>query len=138
MSKGYEGTMVTVSATSLQEALERLEMMVKMNDPNLPIPYLRSLIASAANLVVQQNRLEDGTRKVVRITEVLPARGSDYDLHDVFIFQRRGMEEGRVIGQFEGHPASPGLIQRMGSRGITLPPSLVATEQVEEPAVTTV
>lgn len=132
MDKGYDGTMTSIFGDSPQEALERLEMMIKLNDPNLPVPYLRSLIGSAVDLVVQQNRLEDGWRKVVRITEVLPVRGGDYDLHDVFVFQREGFESGKVIGRFQSYPVSVHLMRRMEALGITLPPSLVVTTEEEQ------
>jgi len=133
MDKGYDGTMTIIFANSPQEALERIEMMVKMSDPNLPVPYLRSLIGSAVDLIAQQTRLEDGSRKVVRITEVLPIKGGDYRLHDVFVFQREGFEGGRVIGRFISHPISAGLMRRMEACEITLPPSLVvSTDEGEE------
>lgn len=133
MDKGYDGTMTTIFGDSPQEALERLEMMIKLNDPNLPASYLRSLIGSAVDLVVQQNRLEDGRRKVVRVTEVLPVRGGDYDLHDVFVFQREGFEGGKVVGRFQSYPVGVHLMRRMEALGITLPPSLVvATEEKQE------
>jgi pilus assembly protein CpaF len=131
--RGHDGTMATLLANSPQEALERLEMMVKMSEPNLPVSYLRSLIGAAIDLVVQQNRLEeDGTRKVVRITEVLPVRGGDYDLHDIFVFQREGLERGRVVGHFESHPVSPELVRRMEAGSIPLPPGLIAAEEGQE------
>jgi pilus assembly protein CpaF len=132
MDKGYDGTMTAIHSNSPQEALERIEMMVKMNEPNLPVSYLRSLIGSAVDLVVQQNRLEDGSRKVVRITEVLPVAGGDYDLHDVFVFRREGFEKGRVVGGFESHPVSLGLMRRMEARRIALPPCLITTEEGQQ------
>lgn len=127
VDKGHNGTLTSISAHSPQEALERLEMMVKMNDPNLPVSYLRSLIAAAVDLVVQQNKLEDGSRKVLRISEVVPGAGGDYELHEVFLFQRTGMEKGRIVGLFESHPVSPGMLQRLragGAREAQLPPSI--------------
>jgi pilus assembly protein CpaF len=133
MDKGYDGTMITISANSPQEALERMEMMVKMSDPNLPVSYLRSLIGSAVDLVVQINRLEDGSRKVVRVTEILPVRGGDYDLHDVFLFLEEGRDkQGRVKGSFQARPVSTRLRRRMEVLGINLPPELVAVAEEEE------
>jgi pilus assembly protein CpaF len=130
MDLGYEGMMTLMFADNPQEALERLEMMVKLNDPNLPASYLRALIGSAVNLVVQLNQLEDGRRKITRITEVASLRGGDYDLRDVFVFQRGGFEQGKVVGHFESHPVSVSLMRRMEARHITLPPSLlVATDE---------
>jgi hypothetical protein len=76
---------------------------------------------------------EDGWRKVVRITEVLPVRGGDYDLHDVFVFRWEKFEKGKVIGEFESHPVSLGLMRRLEARGIALPPTLLpATEEGQE------
>jgi pilus assembly protein CpaF len=132
MDKGYDGTMTTIFGDSPQEALDRLEMRVKLSDPHLPTPYLRSLIGSAVDLIVQQNRLEDGRRKVVRITEVLTVRGGDYDLHDVFVFLQEGFESGQVVGRFESHPVSVGLMRRMEALGIALPPSLVVATAEQE------
>ncbi len=81
------------------------------------------------------DRLEDGSRKVTRITEVLAVKGSDYELHDVFVFQREGFQKGRVIGKFESHPVSLGLMRRMEARRIALPLSLVpTTEELGEEA----
>ena len=132
MDKGYDGTMTTIFGNSPQEALDRLEMMIKLSDPNLPTPYLRSLIGSAVDLIVQQNRLEDGRRKVVRITEVLAVRGGDYELHDVFVFLQEGFESGQVVGRFESHPVSVHLMRRMEALGIALPPSLVVATAERE------
>ncbi len=129
VDKGHNGTLTSISAHSPQEALERLEMMVKMNDPNLPVSYLRSLIGAVVDLIVQQNRLEDGSRKIVRVSEVLTLAGGDYELRDVFVFQRTGVEKGRVVGLFEGHPVSPGLLQRLKAGGVReaqLPQSVFA------------
>lgn len=68
------------------------------------------------------------------MTEVLPVRGGDYDLHDVFVFRREGFEGGKVIGWFESYPVSLSLMRRMEARGIRLPPSLVVATE-EEPGV---
>jgi len=132
MDKGHDGTMTTVHADSPQEALERLEMMVKMSEPNLPVSYLRSLIGSAVDLVVQQNRLDDGSRKVVRVTEVSSVRGGDYDLRDVFLFLEEGYDEqGRVKGSFQARSVSARLRRRMEALGLNLPPEFVAVMEEE-------
>ena len=134
MDRGYDGMMTTVSANSPQEALERIEMMVKMNSPNLPVSYLRLLIGSAIDLILQGIRLEDGTRKVARVTEVLRNTGAGYDLNDVFAFQRTGVEGGRVIGRFESYPISSSLRQHVQDLGLyaALPSPLVASLEGEE------
>ncbi|MEW5956100.1 MAG: ATPase, T2SS/T4P/T4SS family [Chloroflexota bacterium] len=129
MDRGYNGTMATIHADSPQDALEHLEISIKINEPNLPVPYLRSLIGSALDLVVQQYRLDDGKRKVVRITEVLPVKEGDYKFHDVFVFQRDDLKPGKVTGHFESHPVSPGLMRRLAAREIALPPNLLPAQQ---------
>ncbi len=135
MDKGYDGTMASITANSPAEAVERLEMMVKMDEPNLPVSYLRSLVSAAVDLIVQQDRMEDGTRKIVRITEMLPMRGGNYDLHDIFVFQREGFEEGHITGQFINHSVSPDLLRRLEAGGITgLPTSLLVEAEQEQEA----
>lgn len=132
MNMGHDGIMTSVHADSPPEALERLEMMVKMSEPNLPVSYLRSLIGSAVDLVVQVNRLDDGSRKVVRVTEVLPVRGGDYDLRDVFLFLAEGYDkQGRVKGSFQARSVSAQLRRRMEVLGINLPPKLVTVVEEE-------
>lgn len=125
MTRGHDGTMALMAANSPQEALERLEMMVKMGEPNIPIPYVRSLIGSAIDLVVQQLRLEDGSRKVIRICEVLSVKGG-YEFSDVFVFQREGRnEQGKLIGRSQGYPISANLMQRLEAAGVTPPASVL-------------
>lgn len=125
MTRGYNGTLALMSANSPQEALERLEMMVKMGEPNIPIPYVRSLIGSAIDLVVQQLRLEDGSRKVIRISEVVPIKGG-YEFNDVFVFHREGRNErGKLVGRFQGYPISANLMQRLEAAGVTPPANVL-------------
>lgn len=128
MDRGYNGTMATLHADSPQDALEHLEMLIKINEPNLPTTYLRSMIGSVIDLVVQQYRLDDGSRKIVRISEVLPVKEGEYKFHDVFVFQRDDLKPGKVTGHFESHPVSPGLMRRMAAREITLPPALLPAQ----------
>ena len=130
MDKGYS-IMSTIGADSPLGALERLEMVAKINDPNLPTAYLRSLISSTIDLVVQQNRLEDSTRKIVRISEVQAITGGEYVLNDVYAFQRKDFLNNRVIGHFESHPLSQTLQQKIESSGGRVSPELFRAEQAQ-------
>lgn len=107
-----------------QEALERLEMFVKMERPNLPAEYIRSLIGSAFDVIIQQDRLEDGSRKVTRVS-LLQTQDNAIKLHDVFVFQRDRFENGKVIGHTENHPVTLELYQRLSARGLRLAPELL-------------
>jgi pilus assembly protein CpaF len=130
MNRGFDGTMTSVHADSPQDALEHLELLVKMYDPNLPVSYLRSLIGSAIDLIVQVYRLEDGRRKIVRITEVAAGAEGGYETHDVFVFQRDDfIAKEQVAGHFESYPLSERLLRRIKERApdsvSDLPPDLL-------------
>ena len=125
IDRGYDGTIASIFASNPAEALERLEMLVKRSEPNLPVSYLRSLIASSINLILQQNRADDGTRKLVAITEVQPGPGSSYELRDIFVYRQDGWEGDRMSGHFEARPISDRLRQRLTAAHVKLPPAIM-------------
>ncbi len=126
--RGYDGSMMTLHANTPSEAFEQLEMMIKFNQPDLPVSYLRSFIGSSIDLVVQINRLRDGSRRITHISEVIPERENGYDLRDIFVFKISGVDErGKIIGEFsQEHPISSRLRERFEYASIYLPPSVVA------------
>ncbi len=87
MNTGHDGSLTTVHANSPHDAIARLETLVLMAGFDLPLRVIRQQIASAVNLIVQQERLRDGSRKVTRITEVQGMEGDNVVLQDIFIFQ---------------------------------------------------
>ena len=101
MNTGHDGSLTTVHANSPSDALSRLETMVLMAGTDLPSRAIREQIASAVNIIVQQARLRDGSRRIVAISEVRGFDGDKVDLQDIIRFSQRGLdEEGMVIGDF--------------------------------------
>jgi pilus assembly protein CpaF len=115
--------MMTIHANNAEEALERLAMLLVFNLPGAPVYYVPRLIGSSLDLVVQQNRLPDGSRKVTGITEVVPDRQEGYTLRDIAVFKQTGLNErGGIAGAHQVYPLSERLAQRLRNLHITLPP----------------
>lgn len=113
MDRGYT-IMTIINAESHQNALDRLEMLVKFYNPELPAPYLRTFIGSAVDIIVQTNRLLDGSRKITSIVEVQPERTGDYTIQPIFTFQQTGTnEQGKITGEFRSPFTSEQRTQRL-------------------------
>lgn len=108
MNTGHDGSMTTLHANSPRDAVARLENMVMMAGLNLPITAIRKNISSAVNLIVQANRLHDGSRKITHISEIMGLEGDTMVLQDIFTFQVEDSVNGKVVGQF----VTPGLSSR--------------------------
>jgi len=101
MNTGHDGSLTTVHANSPRECLQRLEVMVLMAGFDLPVKAIRQQVASAIDVLIQVARLTDGTRKVVKITEIVGMEGDQIQLQDLFEFAQTGIgPDGRVLGQF--------------------------------------
>ena len=125
MNTGVEGSMSTVHANSPRDAFSRLEAMVLMADLEIPTRVIIQQLASAIKLVVQLSRLQDGTRKVLCIAEVLGVKDDSIHMQDVFLFDRSGVTDaGKVQGRFRSAGATPRLMDRLKISGIKLPPSI--------------
>ena len=125
MNTGHEGSLTTVHANSPRDALARLESMFSMANLNLPERAMRQQIASAIHAVVQISRLSDGTRKVMSISEVTGMEGEVVMMHDIFLFDRRGLDEsGRVRGFFHATGIRPKFADRLAAAGCRLRPAL--------------
>src|SRR6516225_10138137 len=98
MNTGHDGSMSTGHANSPRDMLSRLETMVLMAGVDLPLRAIREQVASAVDLIVQQSRLKDGTRKIVNITEVQGMEGDTIVMQDVFVFEQTGVVEGKIQG----------------------------------------
>lgn len=102
MNTGHDGSLTTGHANSPRDMLSRLETMVLMAGMDLPIRAIREQIASAIDLIVQQDRLEDGSRKVVKISEVQGMEGDVITMQDLFLFKREGRDsKNKIVGKFE-------------------------------------
>jgi pilus assembly protein CpaF len=125
MNTGHEGSMTTVHANTARDALGRLENMLAMGGMNLPSKVARAQIASAINVVVQTNRLTDGRRKLISISEITGLEGDTISMQDVFMFKQTGVEaDGTVKGYFQASGVRPRFMERLKARGLTLPEAL--------------
>ena len=122
MNTGVEGSMSTVHANTPRDAFSRLETMVMMADLEIPTRVILQQLASAIKLVVQVSRLQDGTRKIMAISEVLGAHEDRVELQDIFVFERTGVtDSGKVQGRFKGTGIKPKMLERLRISGINVP-----------------
>jgi pilus assembly protein CpaF len=125
MNTGHEGSLTTVHANSVRDALARVENMVSMANLNIPERAVRHQIASAIHAVVQVARLSDGTRKVISISEVTGMDDESITMQDIFVFDRRGIDEtGKVRGAFRATGLRPQFAERLANAGARLRPAL--------------
>jgi pilus assembly protein CpaF len=127
MNTGHEGSMTTVHANTARDALARLESMIAMAGVDLPAKAARAQIASAIGVIVQANRLSDGTRKLTSIQEVTGMEGETITLQEIFVFKQTGVSKtGAVEGYFSATGVRPRCWDRLLTRGIDLPHTLFA------------
>ena len=125
MNTGVEGSMSTVHANTPRDAFSRLETMVMMADLEIPTRVILQQLSSAIKLVVQVSRLQDGTRKVLSVSEVLGVKDEKVDLQEIFTFERIGVtDSGKVQGRFRATGITPKLLERLRISGVTVPPAI--------------
>jgi pilus assembly protein CpaF len=124
MNTGHDGSMSTGHANTPRDMLSRLETMVLMAGMDLPLRAIREQISSAVDLIVHQNRLKDGTRKIVNITEVQGMEGEVIVMQDVFVFDQTGVEDGKIQGRLKPTGIRPHFVERFEVAGIHLPPNI--------------
>ena len=121
MNTGHDGSLTTVHANSPRDVISRLETMVLMSGMELPIRAIREQIASAIDLVVHISRMGDGSRKVVRITEVVGLEGDQITMQDIFEYVQTGVNaQGKVMGHFKPTGAIPTFMEELQSHGKTI------------------
>ena len=119
MNTGHDGSLTTAHANSPRDALSRLENMVMMAGYELPSSAIREQVASAIDLIVQQSRLADGSRKIVRIVEVTGREGDVIQMQDIFVFNQTGYDsDGRVQGYYSATGNIPYFIDELRKRGV--------------------
>ncbi|HEX8997847.1 MAG TPA: CpaF family protein [Ktedonobacterales bacterium] len=121
MNTGHDGSLTTLHSNSPRDTLRRLETMVLMAGMDLPLRAIREQIASAANLVVHQERMRDGTRRVTHITEVVGMEGDVITLQDLFVFEQTGYDDGRVVGRLRPTGIRPSFMELFEMSNIHLP-----------------
>lgn len=125
MNTGHDGSLTTGHANTPRDMLSRLETMVLMAGMDLPVRAIREQISSALDVVVQQSRLRDGSRRITHITEVLGMEGDIIILQDVFRYEQKGVDKlGKVIGRFQATGIRPHFMERLIAAGQNLPENL--------------
>ena len=125
MNTGHDGSLTTVHANTPRDALSRLETMIAMSDVSLPDKAMRQQISAAIQVVVQQARMSDGTRKITSISEVAGMEGDVITMQEVFRFEKMGLDEmQRVRGRFMPTGVRPHCSDRMQAAGIQLDPNM--------------
>jgi len=122
MNTGHDGSLSTVHANNPRDSLRRLETMILMAGGNLTDKAMREQISSAINVIIQGTRLSDGSRKIVKITEITGMEGETISLQDIFIYEKLGVrEDGRVLGGFRTTGIRPKFAEQLVTSGIDLP-----------------
>jgi pilus assembly protein CpaF len=122
MNTGHDGSLTTGHANSPRDMLSRLETMVLMAGMDLPVRAIREQIASAVELILQQSRLQDGSRRITHLTEVQGMEGDVITLQDIFVFEQTGRDgSGKITGQFKPTGIRPKFLEKMKANGIQLP-----------------
>ena len=131
MNTGHDGSMTTVHANSPRDVISRLEVMVTQGGASMPLNAIRQQIAAAVDQIIQVARMSDGTRRVTSITEVTGMEGEVVTLQDLFVFEKRGLnQEGKVMGRFAATGIRPKFYEKILAAGIRLPSDLF--ESLEE------
>ncbi len=130
MNTGHDGSLTTGHANSPRDMIARLETMVLMAGMELPIKAIRQQIVGAIDLIIQQTRLKDGSRKIVNITEVQGLEGDVVVLQDIFTFIQQGVDSnGKILGKLSSTGIRPKFYDRLEASGITVPSSVFKVEE---------
>jgi pilus assembly protein CpaF len=133
MNTGHDGSLSTVHANSSRDALSRIETMVLMAGYDLPVRAIRQQVASALDLIMHLERLPDGSRRVIAITEVQRMEGDVITLQDLFCFRvEEGKGRGTVIGQLEPSGLRPAFLSKFERKGVPVPQFMRASAQSAE------
>ncbi len=125
MNTGHDGSMTTVHSNTPRDAISRLETLVQYAGAGLPQKAIKEMIASAVHMIIQQSRLDDGSRKCLYITEIGGLQGEVVTLQDIFTFKQEGMnKEGKIIGKFMASGFIPKFIETLEKKGYKVPRGL--------------
>jgi septum site-determining protein MinD len=129
MNTGHDGSMTTVHSNTPRDCMSRLETLVQYSGVPISPRAIREMIASAVHMVVQQSRLEDGSRKVMNITEIGGMQGEVITLQDIFVYKQEGMsKQGKIIGKFMASGFIPKFIEGLERKGYKVPRGLFSNE----------
>lgn len=128
MNTGHDGSLTTAHANSPRDALSRLETMVLMSGLELPVRAIREQISSAIDLIIQQSRIRDGSRKITYITEVQHMEDNTITTQDIFRYEQRGFDEGgKAVGSFISTGLKPTFMDKFELNGVELPEDFFIT-----------
>ena len=132
MNTGHDGSLTNAHANSPRDALSRLETMVLMSGLELPVRAIREQVASAVDIIIQQSRMKDGSRKITHITEVQHMEGDTITTQDIFRFEQTGLDsDGKIQGFFSPTGLLPGFLDKFRLSGVTLPEGFFAQTGTE-------
>lgn len=122
MNTGHDGSLTTTHANSPRDTVARLETMVLMSGMELPLRAIRDQISSAIDLIVQQSRLRDGTRKITSITEVVGMEGDIVSMQDIFVYETDGTVDasGKFVGRFKATGVRPNCLEKIRGNGVAV------------------
>ena len=114
MNTGHDGSMCTIHANTTRDALTRIENMVQMGQPDLPLRAIRTQIVSAVDLIIQLERMRDGVRRITQVTEVVGLEGDVVTMNDIFQFEYDGENpDGSLRGRFKVSHVRPSFMPRL-------------------------
>jgi pilus assembly protein CpaF len=121
MNTGHDGSLTTAHANSPRDLISRLETMVLMAGMDLPVKAIREQISAAIDVVVQQSRLKDGSRKVINISEIIGMEGDTVTLQDIFVYKQEGLDSnGKLTGSFYATGVRPAFLDKLAASGVLI------------------
>ena len=122
MNTGHDGSLTTTHANSPRDTVARLETMVLMSGMELPLKAIRDQISSAIDIIVQQSRLRDGTRKITSITEIVGMEGDIVSMQDIFVYETDGTVDasGKFVGKFHATGVRPNCLEKISGNGVSV------------------
>ncbi|NUM44936.1 MAG: CpaF family protein, partial [Anaerolineales bacterium] len=124
MNTGHEGSLTSIHSNTPRDMVSRLETLILMSGVELPLDVIRKQIASSIDLIVQQARLRDGSRKIINITEMISITGETVTTQDVFLYEEQGEQNGQITGRFVPGGFRPRFDNRLKVHGYDFPPSM--------------
>ncbi len=129
MNTGHDGSMTTVHSNTPRDCMSRLETLVQYSGVPISPRAIREMIASAVHMVIQQSRLEDGSRRIMNITEIGGMQGDIITLQDIFVFKQEGMnKQGKIVGKYMATGFIPKFIENLEKKGYKVPRGLFNNE----------
>lgn len=128
MNTGHDGSMTTIHSNGPRDTLRRIETMTLMAGTELTLQAIREQVASAIDLVIHMERMRDGTRKVIQVSEVQSMEKDTIVMQDVFVFEQTGLQNGRVMGSLKSTGLRPKFVEKFRANNIDLPPDLFRKE----------